>query len=308
MPTFEVGKDYDRKLEIHGPSGGQGSGNRTAGIAQVRGFQYIFWNPHKKLYANRWIHMPHEFIYTGEGNFGDMKETRSTNADLIRCEESGHRVGVFYKMVREGSHWRYLGEYRIIQHAFGLSKDTAGNWRRDLRFHLSSTHEVDALRIGRLPKPKVPIQPRFPTEEELWRILSSSAEVARSTRRRRSSPIRDKRVADPVKTRYVLARVERFGGACELCGTKPGWTASDGLPHYQAHHLNPEIDAVDWIAGICGTCHDRLHYSTDRDVVSRTLRDIISKRHALLGRPRSEVSDEPGIAISDWQECAEVVL
>jgi hypothetical protein len=101
----------------------------------------------------------------------------------------------------------------------------------------------------------------------------------------------------------VLARVQRFGGACELCCTKPEWTTVDGLPHYQAHHLSADIDAVDWIAGVCGTCHDRLHHSVDREEATIRLRKVVADRHKVLGHPVSIVDMHHAIIISDEYEC-----
>jgi hypothetical protein len=306
VPTFETGRTYDRQLQIHGPTRGPGSGNSSAGITKVHGVQCIFWNPFRKLYANRWIDEPNEFIYS-EGHFGDMLESRSVNANLIECEEQERQIDVFYKIASDGSIWKYLGKYLVVDHGPGSSQDDNGKWRRDLRFVVRVVDEEDASRVGILPRVKPIEPPRSPTEAELYDLLLGPGARSGHERKRRASSSRRKRVSDPLKTKYVLARVEHFGGACELCDVKPTWRANDGLPHYQAHHLNPEVDAVDWIGGICGTCHDRLHYSTDRKSASEMLRGKISERHAALGHAPTEVGPF-SVMVSDWDECAEITL
>lgn len=308
MPRFEIDRVYDRKTEIHGPFKGAGSGNETAGITKVGGAQCVFWNPYRKLYSNRWIEEPKEFIYSGEGNLGDMQEALSTNADLIRCEEDGTPVCVFYKVANGGSRWKHLGEFRVVRHGPGSSKDRSGNWRRDLRFQFRMSVESDADRLTKIPRVRPSEPPRLPTEEELWEILARSPSSKTTARKRRTYTSRGKRAQDPLKTMYVLSRVTALGGACELCQINPEWVASDGLPHYQAHHLNPDIDAVDWIAGICGTCHDRLHHSTDRVEVARGLREFIAQRHSALGHAPSVVGSDPPVVISDPLECFSVIL
>lgn len=303
MPTFKVGKTYDRKTQIHGPLGGPGSGNATAGITKVNGVQCVFWNPYLKLYLNRWLSEPAEFIYSGDGKRGDMRETRSTNAGLIQCEDTGNDVCVFYKVARSGSEWKYLGKYQVVQHAPGASLDDDGNWRRDLRFHFRAAEPLEIRAIGELPIVKPSAPPSSPTEAELWEILSKAQRGKDFTRKRRTRVNRKKRESDPLKTMYVLARVTYFGGACELCEVKPDWAASNGFPHYQAHHLHADIDAVDWIAGICGTCHDRLHHSTDREDATMKLRKVVAERHELLGRPRSVLGPHEPTTLSGQLEC-----
>ena len=78
----------------------------------------MFWNPHRHQYANRWIDEPTEFIYSGQGSKGDMTET-GPNADLLSHEATGEDILVFYKISSNGSQWKHLGKYQILDHEWG---------------------------------------------------------------------------------------------------------------------------------------------------------------------------------------------
>jgi hypothetical protein len=289
MRSFGVGEIYNRAEEIHGPAKAEGlaPGNATAGITKVGHSQCIFWNPYRRRYENKWIRDPEEFMYSGEGSSGDMTETGG-NADLILSETTQREVLVFYKMERAGSQWKHLGRYNVVDHEWGTSQDSKNELRRDIRFRVRAVdEEVDR---GQVPVVKLADAPRTPTEEEIWNVLLKSPYQADIERRRRTRVHRNKREADPLKTEYVRIRAQTFGGACELCDQTPSWLTDDGQPHYQAHHIDADIDSVDWIAALCGTCHDRLHHSADRKEIALHLRTIIAKRQTNLNRPLYEPS------------------
>jgi hypothetical protein len=54
----------------------------------------------------------------------------------------------------------------------------------------------------------------------------------------------DKRLSGPLKTDYVVQRAIEFGGSCEPCDVPAGWARDDGRPHFQAHHIDADIDVV----------------------------------------------------------------
>ena len=70
--VFEIGKEYKRKLDIHGKYGGQGGG----GISTPKNFPVVFIftsqsgeeHGYRDEYRNDGV-----FWYTGEGQTGDMK-------------------------------------------------------------------------------------------------------------------------------------------------------------------------------------------------------------------------------------------
>jgi hypothetical protein len=281
--SFDVGEVYDRQKQIHGAvPQGQGRGNNSAGITKVEGRQCIFWNPFRQAYANEWVREPEEFIYSGEGSSGDMTETGG-NADLLRHESTPSPVLVFYKIAPTGSRWRYLGEYLVIDHWYDTSPDVHGDLRRDIRFRFAAIQGKSVV-LASLPAPMMK-RALSPKEAEVWEALKRSPRFGEPDRLRRTAIHRDKRRSDPLKTTYAIARALEFGQACELCDQKPGWTTEQGLPHFQAHHLDPDVDVVEGIAALCGTCHDRLHYDQNRVAVTSDLSAKIIRRQRALGRP-----------------------
>ncbi|MGY1621059.1 hypothetical protein ACI789_02535 [Geodermatophilus sp. SYSU D00965] len=281
--SYEVGRIYDRdNLHEAARRAGLPYGNRYSGITVVGEHLCIFWNPFKRLYANRWIEEPREFTYSGEGSSGDQTETGG-NLRLIEHEDSAEPVMLFVKTKREGSAWVHMGGYRVAEHTWGTSHGDDGVVRRDLRFRfaLVTPRASRPVSTPRLP-PVAP--PRLPTEQELWDAIQRGAAAAGERRRGAKTHV-DKRLSDPLKTDYVVQRAIESGGACELCEVPAGWVREDGRPHFQAHHIDADIDLVDWIAALCGTCHDRMHHSTDRQQVAQRLLAKIQMRQRKRGRP-----------------------
>ncbi|MBB4695411.1 hypothetical protein [Paractinoplanes abujensis] len=282
MSGYVPNKVYDR-AEIHAAAklAGLPPGNATAGITTVGADLCVFWNPFRGLYANRWIKEPDEFVYSGEGSTGPMTYTGG-NWQLKECHEQARPVPVFYKVKRTGSHWLHLGEFTVMEVIAGISRDKEQNLRDDIRFRfLRITQELISQ-----PMPERPqlTPPAPPTEAELWALIAARTDKTGGKRRRATKTSRDRRVSDPVLTAYVLQRAIDNGGACESCGVAPGWLDDFGRPHFQAHHIDPDIDLTDWIGAVCGTCHDRLHHGSDRREQATLLRATVRARQLEAGR------------------------
>ena len=286
MTRFETGKVYDRgQLHADAAAAGLRPGNANAGIVRVGDVQCIFWNPFRGLYANQWIAEPSEFVYSGEGSLGDMSLTPGNRA-LLEAEVQGLPVTTFYKIARTGSQWQCLGQYDVQEHHEDVSVDAAGVPRADLRFRLTTRLAAPPTTLT-LPKIQPRSKPPLPDEAALWAAVDQSQQSSGGKRKRGKSSSKDKRQSDPLKTMYVLRRAVDLGGVCESCLTSPGWLDEDGLPHFQAHHVDADVDLVDWIGAVCGTCHDRLHHGADRVARGHALRAEVKKRQEQLGRPTS---------------------
>jgi hypothetical protein len=297
--AYVVGQEYDRDhLHEAARRAGLPPGNRYSGITVVGEDLCVFWNPFKRLYANRWISEPREFTYSGEGSSGDQTETGG-NLRLIEREDSGEPVRLFIKTKRDGSSWVHMGAYRVIEHTCGSSHGDDGQLRRQLEFRFELITDGTPRKPLSIPVPP-PVAPELPSEQELWDAIQRGLSAA-GERRRGTKTHANKRLSDPLKTDYVRQRAIYFGGACEFCDRRPGWLADDGRPHFQAHHIDPDIDLVDWIAALCGTCHDRMHHSTDRQQVAETLLAKIQTRQRDRGRPTStrEGVDQDGLVGAD---------
>lgn len=284
---FVRDQEYDRRqLHRSAKDAGLRPGNANAGITSIGGQLCVFWNPYRKLYANQWLNEPTEFIYSGEGSEGAMAETAGNRA-LRRVESDSTPVVVYYKLAAVGSRWLCMGEYTVLDSQPGTSADAAGQLRPDVRFHLLAVSDVP-LTTPRPPAPR-PNPPPLPSEHALWAQVDARQRDTAGKRLRGPANSRNKRQSDPLKSLYVLRRAIDHGGNCELCGQAPGWVGEDGLPHFQMHHLVAEVDLVDWIAALCGTCHDRMHHSADRSARVPDLRAVLKGRQLGAGRPVNDL-------------------
>jgi hypothetical protein len=282
MVSYVANKIYDR-AEIHAAAktAGRAPGNDTSGITIVGGDLCIFWNPFRGLYVNRWIKEPEEFIYSGEGSVGDMRDWKG-NRQLKERYADGTPVHVFYKVQRTGSRWLYLGDFMVVDIDNGVSRDTKKALRVDIRFHFrGDTQDVVPQILPSIPETPPPPPP---SEEELWALVASQAAATSGERKRATRTSRNRRVSNPRLTAYVLQRAIDHGGACESCGVVQDWTDDFGRPHFQAHHIKPDVDLVDWIGAVCGTCHDRLHHGRDREEQAAKLRQTVRERQLSAGR------------------------
>lgn len=290
MSRFQQDTVYDRqKLHRDAAADGLKPGTAYAGIVQVGDELCIFWNPFKKFYANKWIEEPREFVYSGEGSTGPMGYTWGNRA-LIEAEDIDRPVTVFYKMGRTGADWKCLGSFHVVEHSPGVSIDGSGTPRPDMRFRLVT------LSVG--PKSSLPevaplSAPKLPGEDALWSAVEKGLQKNGAERKRGLSRSKDKRQSDPMKTLYVLRRAIDFGGVCESCLLPPGWVDDEGNPHFQAHHVIADVDLVDWIGAVCGTCHDRLHHGRDRAMRADELRKVVKERQIKMGRPTYELTELP---------------
>lgn len=297
MSRFQLDTIYDRKtLHQDAAADGLKPGSPYVGIVQVGDELCIFWNPFKKLYANQWIEEPREFLYSGEGSTGPMGYTWGNRA-LIDAEDVDRPVTVFYKLARRGSDWKCMGSFHVVEHNPGVSLDAKGGPRPDMRFRLVAVEGGP-----KFPLPKVAPQPapKLPDENSLWSAVEKGLQKNGAARKRSMSRSKDKRQSDPMKTLYVLRRAIDFGGVCESCLLSPGWVGDDGNPHFQAHHVAADVDLVDWIGAVCGTCHDRLHHGTDRANRAEELRKVVKERQIKIGRPTYELTALPVLATGTY--------
>lgn len=78
--------------------------------------------------------------------------------------------------------------------------------------------------------------------------------------------------------------LRRASGACEACGVKAPFTAADGRPYLEPHHIRrlsdrgPDDPA--WVAGVCPNCHRRAHYSSDARAFNGSLETIVRLKEA----------------------------
>lgn len=125
------GREYKR-TDLHVAFGGQQQGGIST--PKENDVVMIFSGPAGESfgYEDGWEH--DFFLYTGEGQVGDMTFVRG-NAAILEHRESGKRLLLFEESKR--SHVTFAGEMVCVDYQFFESLDKHGNNRRSIRFVLA---------------------------------------------------------------------------------------------------------------------------------------------------------------------------
>jgi 5-methylcytosine-specific restriction enzyme A len=77
---------------------------------------------------------------------------------------------------------------------------------------------------------------------------------------------------------YVLRRAN---GLCEACDAPAPFTARDGRPYLEPHHIRRRSDGGPdhprWVAGVCPNCHRRVHSGQDGEAYNAQIADRIAE-------------------------------
>src|SRR5262249_44926962 len=136
-----------------------------------------------------------------------------------------------------------------------------GNQRQVIVFHLVQSDQMGPLsnaEPGSVPIESIPLESladlRKKAMEASARPPQLPAKEARKVYFQRSEAVR----------RYVLARA---AGICEACNEPAPFARPDGTPYLEPHHTRRLSDGgpdhPQFVAGICPTCHRRIHYGRD---------------------------------------------
>jgi hypothetical protein len=129
---FVEGQSYNRKNDLHEHFGG----NPRSGIAPCRKHPYIFlFTSPSGLefgYEDEW-RSEYMYVYTGEGQFGDMKMKRGNRAILNHIEDE-RELHLFQK-VSQGE-YKYVGQFMYDSHEIKRAEDAEGKSRDVLQFVL----------------------------------------------------------------------------------------------------------------------------------------------------------------------------
>lgn len=174
---FEVGALYNRREEIHGRYRGQIQG----GISTPANSPFvILFTGEAGSQHGYWDHWEDEdgeniFHYYGEGQQGDMQDTRGNRAIRQHLENS-KRLLIFQSMGKSRP-YRFLGEFRFI-HAYEQSgiKDTKGNFRKAIVFKLKPIeHDFSPFHIAIADRPQPTLQLSATTSLQLSEVRSKQS-------------------------------------------------------------------------------------------------------------------------------------
>ena len=265
---YKVGKEYSRRNDIHAVYGGQWQG----GISTPSDHPYIFifagQSGEEFGYEDGW-QSDKIYIYTGEGQIGDMSFTKGNAA--IR-DHSRHQKQIYlFKALGKGKPVVFEGKLLCQSWDRPTTNDRDGNARKSIRFHLILDEEEDLNTedMSTLPNPSEDIitlrekalEASAPGETSTWRNI-------RTIYRQRSEAVKN----------YVLARAN---GKCELTGREAPFNRRDGRPYLEVHHTKRLSDRGPdhprWVAGICPSVHREIHFGQHGTELNNQLIDLLEK-------------------------------
>jgi 5-methylcytosine-specific restriction enzyme A len=130
--TFVEGQSYHRQNDLHDQFGG----NRQSGIAHCAKFPlvFLFTSPSGEEYGYQddW-RTEDKFVYTGEGQIGDMQMTPGNRAILNHIEDE--RELHLFKKVSQGQ-YEYVGQFVYDSHETRRAEDAEGKIRDVIQFVL----------------------------------------------------------------------------------------------------------------------------------------------------------------------------
>ena len=273
---FAQGQRYKRG-ELHGRYGGQ----RQGGIASPRRYAMVvlFTGEGGRQFGYRdgWTDEG-LFEYTGEGQRGNMQMVRG-NAAILSHAAKGKDLHLFEAAGR--GFVRYIGQMVCAGFETRDGADVDGRSREVIVFNLmpidaaaSAGQENEGAELG-----------------QLWTISMDELR-RRAVGETRSGVGRreDKRAVFERSAAIRAYVLRRAAGVCEACEHQAPFTAADGRPYLEPHHIRRLSDGGPddpvSVAGVCPNCHREAHYGRDRETLNRGLSAKIRQKETNLRPPR----------------------
>lgn len=265
---FTFGKIYNRR-DLHQIYGGQ----RQGGIStpSKHNFLLLFTGEqgNKYGYKDQWIE-DGLFLYTGEGQHGDMEFVRGNLA--IQNHASDGKDLHLFEYVKKGG-VRYIGQMVCTGHQERRAPDSEGNDRRVIVFELTP--------INAFEKPVE--EEKFPEETGLWQTsLSSLREKALASSTVGISPSERKNLIQYRSNAIRVYALRRANGSCEACKKEAPFITKAGQPYLEPHHIRRLSDGgpdhPEWVITLCPNCHRRAHYGNDSEVFNQGLTVLVARK------------------------------
>lgn len=244
---FEVGQIYNRRTAIHARLGGQ----RQSGIVTPAKYPAIFLftgRGSRHGYDDEWS-ADGTFRYFGEGREGDMTLTKGNKAI---ADHAAHGKDLLLFDMLGGGRVRFRGPFNCAGYSFEDGKDSAGNVRKAIVFHLVPVGEEG-------PELETPSPPAGVSLAELRKRAMAAAGPARESKREGSN--RTYRLRSEAVRQYVLARAS---GSCESCDGPAPFTTVGGAPYLEPHHIRRLTDGGPddprFMGAVCPNCHREIHH------------------------------------------------
>lgn len=264
---FQRGQLYNRRKDIHASFSGQTQGGISTPANSS--FIFLFTGESGKLYGYKdgWDENG-VFIYTGEGQVGDMKFTNGNKA--VRDHVANAKQLLLFHSLGKQKPVRFLGEFESTSWEYRRGRDKNDELRQTIAFHLIPQDEGVEL-------PLEPSQAGKKTDlldlrEQAYLASAASAQATAKQAKKilysRSEVVRD----------YVLARAS---GKCELCAKPAPFSRPDKTPYLEPHHTRRVADGGPdhprWVGALCPNCHREIHSGANGKALNDSLIAHIGK-------------------------------
>ena len=272
--TFEIGKVYQRRRDIHDRFGGQQQG----GISTPGSAPYLFLftgeSGEQYGYHDGWD-AEGIYLYTGEGQRGDMGFVRGNRA--VRDHAENGKDLLLFQSLERPKGYRYLGSFACANWEVRDGPDVDGQPRKLIVFHLLRL-EGDTTSVAPADTSTPTVTAHLSIDELRRRAYKAgtstagkSGKAAKRIYRERSAAVRD----------YVLARAD---GECETCKRSAPFSRHDGTPYLEPHHIRRMSDGgpdhPKWVGAICPNCHKEIHYGANGKTINSRLQRYVEKLEA----------------------------
>ncbi len=247
-----------RRRDIHKEFGGQTQG----GISTPRDTPVILlFTGHQGQpygYQDGWE--GDVFLYTGEGQVGDMQFARGNKA--IRDHVESGKDLLLFEYVALGR-VRFIGDMVCVGYRIERGSDKTGRTRSNIVFELLPLREIASE-----PDGQADANHELADLKNLREVARGHSAASRSGQERRRHIFERSKA---IKT-YVLARAK---GKCESCGENAPFITDSGQHYLEVHHIRRLSDGgpddPESTIALCPNCHRCAHYSVDREQFNREL-------------------------------------
>ena len=268
---FNIGEVYSRRNDIHAVYGGSYQSGIAPSAEQPLIFLFSGQSGEQYGYEDDWSEGV--FLYTGEGQVGDMEFSRGNRAIRDHAKD-GRDLHLFRSLGKSKPH-RYEGQFSCTGWHNDTGPDRNGNPRETIVFHLVS---VDDL-ANSAPRPNASSksgQSRASLEVLRQRAFLAAGPAARQKPGEGRQNIYQR--SEAVRE-YVLARAN---GKCECCGSAAPFKREDGSAYLEPHHIRRLSDGGPdhprWVAATCPNCHREIHFGAGGNELNDKLANAIGKR------------------------------
>jgi 5-methylcytosine-specific restriction protein A len=273
-----------RRSELHNRYGGQRQGGISTPAHHPLILLFTGASGEQHGYTDGWSG-DGLFLYTGEGQQGDMMFVRG-NAAIRDHLANGKDLHLFTQASK--GYVRYLGQIVCTGYHMQEGPDTTGQPRQMIVFAFTPLSAFEEAPPGDMePLPEALLTASLSLENLRTKALADAAPtrnpVERQTfYRQRSQWIR-------------LYALRRAHGQCEGCGSPAPFSTPDGQPYLEVHPIRRLSDGGPdhprGVVAICPNCHRRAHYAEDAETYNAYLSGVVEEREERgLSRPLSSAS------------------